>query len=520
MAKILYFNFDGTSNQPEDAIQKLSAVKSTIENENISNVLKFHLLLGGQLKTVNDHETTIHTNGSKSFYYQGVGTYGSFPARLINSALAPEKCDVANILNMAKESFKANFNESVDYIVLTGFSRGAALARRFASIINDEVGRKIIIEAVCDTVASIGKPNLSKTDRPKNAVVFEKGHTLPSNVIKALHCVSLDEKRNVFQPTLMNQDGRVLELWFAGAHSDVGGGYWYDGLSDLVLRFMLDWFEEQSELAIEFKTPYTINYEDLTPNPKINISFDDMQIDPSAFAPSHEQERMSFIEDITLSDRLLCRIKEERIISATEQDCPLVHWSVAERIFNPRVDYKPASLQGLHRILYDDGMTEVFSHRSAHKLKSQRRQLILSDECPSYTVKVLAHRKFNNTTVWLEEGKQYTIYVDLADNLRWNDAGIHSLDGEGWKRDTSSLSNFFKNLFIKQKESARRIADADWFALCACFDNTDDEHSFKIGNRIGPYKATKTGELYLFANDLDGYYGNNSGALKVIIEQH
>jgi hypothetical protein len=75
------------------------------------------------------------------------------------------------------------------------------------------------------------------------------------------------------------------------------------------------------------------------------------------------------------------------------------------------------------------------------------------------------------------------------------DAGIHSLDGEGWKRDTSNLSNFFKKLFIKQKESARRIAVADWVTLCACFDNTDDEHSFKIGNRIEAYKATKTGEL-------------------------
>ncbi len=29
-------------------------------------------------------------------------------------------------------------------------------------------------------------------------------------------------------------------MWFAGVHSDVGGGYWFDGLSDIALQFMLD----------------------------------------------------------------------------------------------------------------------------------------------------------------------------------------------------------------------------------------------------------------------------------------
>jgi len=37
-----------------------------------------------------------------------------------------------------------NQSDSFDYVVATGFSRGAALARRFAAIINDLVGDKKI----------------------------------------------------------------------------------------------------------------------------------------------------------------------------------------------------------------------------------------------------------------------------------------------------------------------------------------------------------------------------------------
>jgi hypothetical protein len=104
------------------------------------------------------------------------------------------------------------------------------------------------------------EPTMSQKDRPTSDVVFEHGHTLPGNVLKALHLVSLDDKRKAFQPTLMNQDGRVREIWFPGAHSDVGGGYNFDGLSDNALRYLLDWFEDQQELGITFKSSRSVQY--------------------------------------------------------------------------------------------------------------------------------------------------------------------------------------------------------------------------------------------------------------------
>ena len=92
---------------------------------------------------------------------------------------------------------------------------------------------------VFDTVASIGKPNLHEDDKPVSDVVFENQHIAPS-IQEALHLVSLDERRKAVMPTLMNAEDRVTEVWFAGAHSDVGGGYSDASLADVALLWMAE----------------------------------------------------------------------------------------------------------------------------------------------------------------------------------------------------------------------------------------------------------------------------------------
>ena len=68
---------------------------------------------------------------------------------------------------------------------------------------------------------------------------------LNEEITHAYHAVALDEARKDFPPCLWDESaakpGQTVEqVWFAGAHSDVGG--WYDerGLSDIALRWMLE----------------------------------------------------------------------------------------------------------------------------------------------------------------------------------------------------------------------------------------------------------------------------------------
>merc|ERR1712127_273929 len=51
--------------------------------------------------------------------------------------------------------------------------------------------------------------------------------------------MGIDDRREPFKPTLFNDDPRVTEVWCPGNHSDIGGGYYNDGLSDACLKCML-----------------------------------------------------------------------------------------------------------------------------------------------------------------------------------------------------------------------------------------------------------------------------------------
>ena len=151
MGKILFFNFDGTCNEPEDGVQGKNVLTRIIDDSNISNILKFHLLLGGNPE---NKETKIG-DGNLAFYYRGVGTYGNFIEKGINTIFAHENHDIKDILKKAVEDFHKYYKGDIEKIIITGFSRGGALARKFASQINKDVPKGLMIEAIFDTVARI-----------------------------------------------------------------------------------------------------------------------------------------------------------------------------------------------------------------------------------------------------------------------------------------------------------------------------------------------------------------------------
>ena len=57
------------------------------------------------------------------------------------------------------------------------------------------------------------------------------------------HALSIDDARKTFSPVLWEEQGQtsiVEQVWFAGAHSNVGGGYPRKGLSDEALAWMME----------------------------------------------------------------------------------------------------------------------------------------------------------------------------------------------------------------------------------------------------------------------------------------
>jgi len=101
---------------------------------------------------------------------------------------------------------------------------------------------EITFIGVWDTVGALGIPLRGLRWFTKKDEQFHDVQ-LSRSVEHAFHALAVDEHRAPFRPTLWltrdeNQD--VQQVWFAGAHSDVGGGYAETGLSDIALQWMID----------------------------------------------------------------------------------------------------------------------------------------------------------------------------------------------------------------------------------------------------------------------------------------
>ncbi|GAA6018226.1 hypothetical protein JCM10207_002873 [Rhodosporidiobolus poonsookiae] len=114
-----------------------------------------------------------------------------------------------------------------------------------------------------DTVDTRGmppliKPKASETVDHTNSFGID-GTLLEDCVQHAYHALALDETRTVFSPLIWRQsthppDGQhLLQVWFAGSHTDIGGGYpeqdlrwitlvWAWSLLERKLRFDDTWF--------------------------------------------------------------------------------------------------------------------------------------------------------------------------------------------------------------------------------------------------------------------------------------
>jgi uncharacterized protein (DUF2235 family) len=93
---------------------------------------------------------------------------------------------------------------------------------------------------VWDTVGSLGVPDHILSKFLDNMWNFHDV-SLSGIVRSAYHALAIDEHRADFKPCAWdgpNSEDRQ-QVWFAGAHSDVGGGYPDAGLSDCALAWMM-----------------------------------------------------------------------------------------------------------------------------------------------------------------------------------------------------------------------------------------------------------------------------------------
>jgi uncharacterized protein (DUF2235 family) len=208
------YAFDGTGNEDhEDA-------------ERDSNVVDFFHAYDGAKNDDPGEELG-------SLYLKGIGRRAKL---FVGMALA-ETFGIGGHrrVRQAMERLENNLDTGDEAVDIVGFSRGAAIAVSFANEISKVPGVRVRFLGLFDTVGQFGLPG-----RQVNA-----GHvlTLPKNVDCCRHAMAMDETRVLFPLTRMcdgngNHGDEVVEVWFRGVHSDVGGGNGNRGLNWIALHWM------------------------------------------------------------------------------------------------------------------------------------------------------------------------------------------------------------------------------------------------------------------------------------------
>ena len=105
----------------------------------------------------------------------------------------------------------------------------------------------IEVLGVWDTVAAYGMPIDELSDVIDRVIVKHRfdDHTLSPKVGRAVHALAIDDERRSFHPLLFQETNdprpeRIKQVWFAGMHADVGGGYADDQLARVPLTWMID----------------------------------------------------------------------------------------------------------------------------------------------------------------------------------------------------------------------------------------------------------------------------------------
>ena len=488
-----------------------------------TNVARLHALVAD----ADENGTVQH-----KYYHPGVGTDPGLVSRLVGGGLGLG----LNRNIMSAYRSVCDHYETGDDIFLIGFSRGAYTVRSLGGFIGrcglldltglddktiwarieklftdgyrggdkklagkmakDKVAfhkppkneKQIPIRfvGVWDTVGALGIPDhlgvLNLLDDPQDYAFHDT--TLGTNVATARHAVALDELRGNFQPTLWTKvkDSRdVQQVWFPGAHSDVGGGYRETGLSDGALKWMLD-EAAACGLAIDAKLAKQVrpNHQDV-----LHDSLDGV----FALLPSRPRS----------APRL--------------PDGPDLHASARDRHDDPPIIQAP--------------------YRSTKRLTRKGA---------SITLPIYAIQPWNDTGLYLEEGVSYEMTAtgewldksiacgpDGADDGNFQLGEIAHIFADG----IGKLETLFKRLGGSDKtdfQMTRRHEtppqDWPWFALIGAIANgglnakfEERPHETKLIGKGRKWTPKLSGYLYAYANDAWNFYDNNRGSVRLTVKR-
>ena len=252
--------------------------------------------------------------------------------------LDPKKVDHEVLTNRVNECWTAFRREAFKRVTETErrsnqpssdrAQQDCARREAFGAMIHDEhaPGGAVTIDfvGVWDTVGAVGMPFEELRELFNWIYPMRFSELTPSSrITRACHALSIDDDRRTFYPELWNEKGipanQVDQVWFAGVHSNVGGGYVKHGMSLVALDWMMAEAERCGLRFIKADREYVHTHQDV---------HDELYDARAGLGVYYRWEPRDIVK--------LCR--------AHNITCPKIHISVFERIANGTGRYAPINL--------------------------------------------------------------------------------------------------------------------------------------------------------------------------------
>jgi hypothetical protein len=343
------------------------------------------ILLGNS--AANLHKTNVwrlyralSTEDQIAEYDDGVGTSSFRPLALIGGAFG---IGLASKVRRLYAFLSRNYRDETDKIFAFGFSRGAYTIRMLIGLVENQgfVDSTLPEEAfqaeilsrwaafrrerfswrerilgiepaqsarrgpvprfefvgLWDTVSAYGLP-IDELQHAVDLYIYPfsfRDRELSSIVKCAYHALSLDDERRTFHPILWNESresdpARIQQVWFSGAHANVGGGYPKDGLAYLSLHWMVSKAEQLGLKLLD---------DDLREIKEQASAHDDLYNSRAGLAGYYRY-----------SPRPVSTLCHDDLNKVTI-DCPKVHESVFQRIDGGRVAYGPIGIPPVYDVV-------------------------------------------------------------------------------------------------------------------------------------------------------------------------
>lgn len=210
-------------------------------------------------------------------------------------------------------------------------------------------GQKVSIRCigVWDTVNATGFPlNSMREAWGYRWIQDQSVARLPQCVEVSFHALAIDEERLTFMPTLWNEKAlekhqHVEQVWFAGVHSNVGGGYPKDGMAHVSLEWMVRRLEHLPKLKNKQFGSGVLHFNPLRKRVSVASDINGKQYNSRAGLAAFYRYK----------PRDICTLSE----GSTMQGAPLIHQSVIQRIRNTTAFYAPYMIRNFRGVDSETG---------------------------------------------------------------------------------------------------------------------------------------------------------------------